>query len=142
MHDHPAVQSISLEAQPASLRCALTMPRRDSPLIVAAEASRGFGNGLTERIRNRLLPGAARRVGGDRIAATSWLSSPEACMSGERFDYTSERQRHEKFVGREALLARVDELLVEGGADRWVVITGGPGMGKSAIHLHRRSRRG
>src|SRR5678816_3037732 len=67
------------------------------------------------------------------IRDSSWLSSPEACMSGERFDYTSERQRHEKFVGREALLARLDELLVDGGADRWVVVTGGPGMGKSAI---------
>jgi len=53
-------------------------------------------------------------------------------MSG-RFDYRNERQRHEKFVGREALLARLDELLVDDGADRWVVITGGPGMGKSAI---------
>jgi hypothetical protein len=40
-------------------------------------------------------------------------------MSGERFDYSNERQRHEKFVGREALLARLDELLVDGGADRW-----------------------
>ncbi|HEX7840282.1 MAG TPA: AAA family ATPase [Kofleriaceae bacterium] len=54
-------------------------------------------------------------------------------MSGERFDYTSERQRHEKFVGREALLARLDELLVDSATDRWVVVTGGPGMGKSAI---------
>src|SRR3954469_12646666 len=54
-------------------------------------------------------------------------------MSGERFDYRNERQRHEKFVGREALLARLDELLVGDGADRWVVVTGGPGMGKSAI---------
>jgi hypothetical protein len=54
-------------------------------------------------------------------------------MSEERFDYTNERQRHERFVGREALLARLDELLVDDGTDRWVVITGGPGMGKSAI---------
>src|ERR1041384_1050580 len=54
-------------------------------------------------------------------------------MSGERFDYRNERQRHEKFVGREALLARLDELLVDDGVDRWVVLTGGPGMGKSAI---------
>jgi hypothetical protein len=34
-------------------------------------------------------------------------------MSGERFDYTSERQRHEKFVGREALLARLDALTLD-----------------------------
>jgi hypothetical protein len=54
-------------------------------------------------------------------------------MPGERFDYANERQRHEKFVGREALLSRLDELLVGEGADRWVVVTGGPGMGKSAI---------
>lgn len=54
-------------------------------------------------------------------------------MSRERFDYRNERQRHEKFVGRKALLARLDELLVADSADRWVVVTGGPGMGKSAI---------
>jgi hypothetical protein len=54
-------------------------------------------------------------------------------MSGERFDSSNERQRHEKFVGREALLARLDALLADDGDDRWLVVTGGPGMGKSAI---------
>ena len=54
-------------------------------------------------------------------------------MSGDRFDYSSERARHENFVGRTGLLARLDQLLVEDAADRWVVITGGPGMGKSAL---------
>jgi hypothetical protein len=54
-------------------------------------------------------------------------------MSGARFDYSSERQRHEKFVGRAGLLARLDQLLVDSETDRWVVITGGPGMGKSAL---------
>ena len=54
-------------------------------------------------------------------------------MSGERFDYSNERQRHDKFVGRAGLLARLDHLLVDSEADRWVVITGGPGMGKSAL---------
>src|SRR5258706_775807 len=54
-------------------------------------------------------------------------------MSGQRFVYDSERQRHEKFVGRAELIARLDRLLVDPGADRWVVVTGGPGMGKSAI---------
>jgi WD40 repeat protein len=54
-------------------------------------------------------------------------------MSGNRFDYSSERQRHEKFVGRAGLLTRLDQLLVDGETDRWVVITGGPGMGKSAL---------
>jgi WD40 repeat protein len=61
------------------------------------------------------------------------LSSHVARMSGDRFDYSSERQRHEKFVGRAGLLARLDQLLVDSETDRWVVITGGPGMGKSAL---------
>jgi len=54
-------------------------------------------------------------------------------MSGQRFVYDSEWQRHERFVGRAELLARLDRLLVDPGADCWVVVTGGPGMGKSAI---------
>jgi hypothetical protein len=54
-------------------------------------------------------------------------------MSGERFDYSSERQRHETFVGREGLLSRLDQLLVDSDTDRWIVVTGGPGMGKSAL---------
>jgi len=31
------------------------------------------------------------------------------------------------------LLARLDQLLIEDRVDRWVVVTGGPGMGKSAL---------
>ncbi|HWO25515.1 MAG TPA: AAA family ATPase, partial [Kofleriaceae bacterium] len=31
------------------------------------------------------------------------------------------------------LLDRLDQLLIEDGVDRWVVVTGGPGMGKSAL---------
>ncbi|MEO7735233.1 MAG: ATP-binding protein [Kofleriaceae bacterium] len=54
-------------------------------------------------------------------------------MSGERFDYSNERRRHERFVGRATLLARLDHLLVADSNDRWVVVTGGPGMGQSAI---------
>jgi WD40 repeat protein len=54
-------------------------------------------------------------------------------MLGQRFDYSGERQRHEKLVGRAQLLAQLDQLLVNGDGDHWVVVTGGPGMGKSAI---------
>jgi hypothetical protein len=36
-------------------------------------------------------------------------------------------------VGRAALLAQLDQLLIGDAADRWVVVTGGPGMGKSAL---------
>jgi hypothetical protein len=39
----------------------------------------------------------------------------------------------------------VDRLLIEDGADRWVVVTGGPGMGKSALlaeWLKRREKAG
>jgi AAA ATPase domain len=48
-------------------------------------------------------------------------------------DFTAERARHARFVGRAALLAQLDRLLIEEPADRWVVVTGGPGMGKSAL---------
>jgi WD40 repeat protein len=54
-------------------------------------------------------------------------------MSREHFDYSNERRRHDRFVGRAAILARLDHLLVTDANDRWVVVTGGPGMGKSAI---------
>jgi hypothetical protein len=36
-------------------------------------------------------------------------------------------------VGRAALLARLDQLLIADRVDRWVVVIGGPGMGKSAV---------
>jgi hypothetical protein len=54
-------------------------------------------------------------------------------MSGERIDYGIERQRHAGFVGRVALLRRLDQLLVADGIDCRVVVTGGPGMGKTAL---------
>jgi WD40 repeat protein len=58
--------------------------------------------------------------------------SSRVAMTGERLDYTSERQRHERVVGRAALLAQLDSLL-GGDADRSVVIIGGPGTGKTAL---------
>jgi WD40 repeat protein/predicted phosphodiesterase len=48
-------------------------------------------------------------------------------------DFAIERHRHRGFVGRGTLLAQLDQLLIEEPADRWVVVTGGPGMGKSAV---------
>jgi len=35
--------------------------------------------------------------------------------------------------GANRLLARLDQLLIADTVDRWVVVTGGPGMGKSAV---------
>lgn len=54
-------------------------------------------------------------------------------MAWERLDYSHERKRHASFVGRAATMAQLDRLLLEDDVDRWVVITGGPGMGKSAL---------
>src|ERR1041384_5292967 len=69
----------------------------------------------------------------DRAVCGGRLSSSKLRMSGDRFDYSIEGARHENFVGRAGLLTRLDQLLVEAAAERWVVITGGPGMGKSAL---------
>jgi hypothetical protein len=51
----------------------------------------------------------------------------------EALNFAYERQRHAGFVGRDALLARLDQELIQAAAQRWVVVTGGPGMGKSAV---------
>src|SRR5215510_14278710 len=37
------------------------------------------------------------------------------------------------FVGRESVLAVLDQLLVDDSVDRWVVLTGGRGRGKTAV---------
>ncbi|WP_437516751.1 TIR domain-containing protein [Sorangium sp. So ce1099] len=55
-------------------------------------------------------------------------------MAAELIDFGIERSRHEHFFGREDVLAAIDRHLEGAGASgRWVLVTGGPGMGKSAI---------
>ncbi|WP_437747128.1 AAA family ATPase [Sorangium sp. So ce1504] len=55
-------------------------------------------------------------------------------MARDLIDFGIERSRHERFFGREDVLAAIDRHL-DGAATsgRWVLVTGGPGMGKSAI---------
>jgi hypothetical protein len=55
-----------------------------------------------------------------------------SAVRAELIDFTIERQRHRRFVGREDVLAQLDEWLLGPGEAGWVVVTGGPGMGKSA----------
>ncbi|WP_438044912.1 ATP-binding protein [Sorangium sp. So ce128] len=55
-------------------------------------------------------------------------------MARDIIDFGIERSRHERFFGREDVLAAIDRHLDGAGASgRWVLVTGGPGMGKSAI---------
>ncbi|WP_437581085.1 TIR domain-containing protein [Sorangium sp. So ce887] len=55
-------------------------------------------------------------------------------MARDLIDFGIERSRHERFFGREDVLAAIDRHLDGAGASgRWVLVTGGPGMGKSAI---------
>ncbi|WP_437553969.1 AAA family ATPase [Sorangium sp. So ce367] len=55
-------------------------------------------------------------------------------MARDLIDFGIERSRHENFFGREDVLAAIDRHLDGAGASgRWVLLTGGPGMGKSAI---------
>ncbi|XXX49066.1 AAA family ATPase [Sorangium sp. So ce119] len=55
-------------------------------------------------------------------------------MAADLIDFGIERSRHEHFFGREDVLAAIDRHLEGAGASgRWVLVTGGPGMGKSAI---------
>jgi hypothetical protein len=58
---------------------------------------------------------------------------PPSPVRAELIDFTIERQRHRRFVGRADVLAQLDEWLLGPGEAGWVVVTGGPGMGKSAV---------
>ena len=60
-------------------------------------------------------------------------SEARASDAAEAIDFTIERERHRRFVGREDVLARLDQWLLGPDDTRWVVVTGGPGMGKSAL---------
>lgn len=59
--------------------------------------------------------------------------TPSTSPQWAGIDFTAERARHARFVGRTALLAQLDQLLIDEPVDRWVVVTGGPRMGKSAL---------
>jgi AAA ATPase domain/WD domain, G-beta repeat len=58
---------------------------------------------------------------------------PSLSVPSGLIDFSVERQRHARFVGRKDVLARLDEALLAPGPSSWVVVTGGPGMGKSAL---------
>lgn len=51
----------------------------------------------------------------------------------EPIDFTLERERHERFVRRKGLLVRFNDWLLGPDDMRWAVVTGGPGMGQSAL---------
>jgi WD40 repeat protein len=51
----------------------------------------------------------------------------------EIINFNLERQRHRPFVGREDVFSRLDSWLLSQTGESWVLISGGPGTGKSAI---------
>lgn len=55
----------------------------------------------------------------------------------EIIDFTAERSRYDLFLAREDVLAAVDRHVVSGAPSGWVLITGGPGLGKSALLARR-----
>ncbi|NVJ05585.1 ATP-binding protein [Myxococcus sp. AM001] len=58
-------------------------------------------------------------------------------MASEIIDFRSERQRHEKLLGRKELLEELDRhLAARSFARGWVLLKGSPGMGKSALLSH------
>jgi hypothetical protein len=57
---------------------------------------------------------------------------PEEVRSTEIIDFSTERERHVHFFGREDIFAEIDAQLAARPSG-WVVITAGPGMGKSAL---------
>ncbi len=63
-------------------------------------------------------------------------------MTSGLIDFTSERERHEQLLGRDDVVAELDRLLrgSESVTRGWVLVKGGPGMGKSALLAHYLSR--
>ncbi|MBL9004056.1 MAG: AAA family ATPase [Myxococcales bacterium] len=63
----------------------------------------------------------------------------------EIFDFSSERSRHRTVQGRDEALEQLDRWMLEEDDPRYVLVTGGPGFGKSALlseWLRRRERAG
>jgi AAA ATPase domain len=60
------------------------------------------------------------------------MTSGGSARSNEVIDFTLERRRHEHFFGREDAFAELDRLVVRKPAG-FVLLLGGPGMGKSAL---------
>ena len=54
-------------------------------------------------------------------------------MERDIIDFQTELGRHEDMLGREDVLAELDALLQGGPSRGWVLVKGGPGMGKSAL---------
>jgi WD40 repeat protein len=61
------------------------------------------------------------------------LASTPSVNAAGLIDFTAERQRHLRFLGRADVLRQLDAWLDAPGETGWVFVTGGPGMGKSAI---------
>ncbi|HYI02483.1 AAA family ATPase, partial [Hyalangium sp.] len=53
--------------------------------------------------------------------------------ANEIIDFELERGRHGALLGREDVLAELDALLLGGSSRGWVLVKGGPGLGKSAL---------
>lgn len=60
-------------------------------------------------------------------------SASNARTSKEIIDFPGERLRHSSFFSRQDVLAQLDKWLLVGRQRGYVLVTGGPGMGKSAI---------
>ncbi|MFE8603751.1 AAA family ATPase [Archangium violaceum] len=54
-------------------------------------------------------------------------------MASDIIDFQLERGRQEELIGREEVMAELDALLLGGPSRGWVLVKGGPGMGKSAL---------
>src|SRR5678809_599270 len=88
-----------------------------------------FGGGVHPRVL-AYAAGSARRDAGRR---GPFVAPPASPTQAGLIDFTAERERHVRFVGRDDVMARLDEWLLDAKDTRWVFVTGGPGMGKSAI---------
>jgi AAA ATPase domain len=71
----------------------------------------------------------------DEIARVRTLISAPKPKQSDIIDFTGERGRHEHFFGRQDILREFDEWLRVRDSG-WLLLTGSPGLGKSALFNH------
>lgn len=77
----------------------------------------------------------ARRDEIRALAARMPGPAPAVPRSSDIIDFTGERARHQHFFGRQDILRELDDWLRSRDSG-WLLLTGSPGLGKSAIFNH------